>query len=57
MSRRRMQAGGVVLTATNTVIAELAQDWSTPHGVELITLLFTDVLPPVTPQTSRLAAE
>lgn len=48
MSRRRMQDAGVTLTATNTVIAELAQDWSTPEGSQLIQLLFTDVLPPVT---------
>ena len=46
-SRRRMLEGGVVLTATNTMIAELAQDWSTPHGQKLIQLLFTDVLPPI----------
>lgn len=51
MSRRRMEKAGVVLTATNTVIAELAQDWSTPHGSELIQLLFTDVLPAVQIQT------
>lgn len=44
-SRRRMERGGVVLTATNTMIAELAQDWSTPAGSQLIQLLFTDVLP------------
>lgn len=47
MSRRRMQEGGVVLTATNTVIAELAQDWSTPEGQKLIRLLFAEVLPPI----------
>ena len=47
MSRRRMQDAGVVLTATNTVIAELAQDWSTPEGQQLIQLLFTEVLPPI----------
>lgn len=45
MSRRRMERGGVVLTATNTMIAELAQDWSTPHGSQLIELLFAQVLP------------
>lgn len=45
LSRRRMAAGGVVLTATNTAIAELAQDWSTAAGSQLIQLLFTDVLP------------
>lgn len=47
MSRRRMQDAGVVLTATNTVIAELAQNWSTPEGQQLIQLLFTEVLPPI----------
>lgn len=49
MSRRRMEAAGVVLTATNTLIAELAQDWSTPAGQQLIQLLFTDVIPPIAP--------
>jgi nicotinamidase-related amidase len=44
-SRQRMREAGVVLTATNTLIAELAQDWSTPHGQELIGLLFSDVFP------------
>lgn len=44
-SQRRMENAGVVLTATNTAIAELAQDWSTPAGSQLIQLLFTDVLP------------
>ncbi|KQT52319.1 MULTISPECIES: isochorismatase family protein [unclassified Aureimonas] len=47
MSRRRMENAGVVLTATNTVIAELAQDWSSPEGGQLIQLLFEDVLPPI----------
>lgn len=47
MSRRRMERAGVVLTATNTMIAELAQDWSTPSGQQLIQLLFTDVIPPI----------
>jgi nicotinamidase-related amidase len=49
MSRRRMEKAGVVLTATNTMIAELAQDWSTPAGSQLIQLLFTDVLPGIDP--------
>jgi nicotinamidase-related amidase len=49
-SQRRMEAAGVVLTATNTVIAELAQDWSTPAGTGLIQLLFTDVLPAIAPR-------
>jgi hypothetical protein len=30
-SRRRMDRAGVWLRATNTMIAELVQDWSTPH--------------------------
>lgn len=47
MSRRRMEDAGVVLTATNTLIAELAQDWSTPEGQQLIQLLFTDVIPTI----------
>lgn len=47
MSRRRMEKAGVVLTATNTMIAELAQSWGTPEGQQLIQLLFTDVLPPI----------
>jgi nicotinamidase-related amidase len=44
-SRQRMHDAGVVLTATNTLMAEIAQDWSTPEGQLLITLLFTDVFP------------
>ena len=39
MSRRRMERAGVVLTTTNTIIAELVQDWSSPQGSELVTLL------------------
>lgn len=46
-SQRRMENAGVILTATNTMIAELAQDWSTPAGSKLIQLLFTDVIPPI----------
>ncbi len=49
-SQRRMQDAGVVLTATNTMIAELAQDWSTPEGSQLVQLLFTEVLPRIQPQ-------
>jgi nicotinamidase-related amidase len=44
-SQRRMEDAGVILTATNTAIAELAQDWSTAAGSQLIQLLFADVLP------------
>ena len=46
-ARNRMERAGVQFTATNTVIAELAQDWASPHGAPLIQLLFTDVLPVV----------
>jgi nicotinamidase-related amidase len=57
-SRKRMELAGVAFTATNTVIAELAQDWSTPHGGELIRLLFTDILPEVRPVAGdRTAAD
>ena len=44
-SRQRMHDAGVVLTVTNTLMAEIAGDWSTPAGQQLITLLFTDVFP------------
>lgn len=47
LARRRMAANGVVLTATVTIIAELAQDWSRPEGEKLKGVLFADVLPPV----------
>ena len=40
VSRRRMERAGVWLTATNTMIAELVQDWSSPQGQELVKLLF-----------------
>jgi nicotinamidase-related amidase len=48
MSRRRMERAGVVLTATNTLMAELAQDWSRPEGGQLLGILFQDVLPSIT---------
>lgn len=47
MARRRMERAGVVLTATVTVIAELAQDWSRPEGEKLKGVLFGEVLPRV----------
>ena len=47
MSRRRMENEGVVLTATNTVMAELAQDWSRPEGGQLLGILFNEVLPKI----------
>ena len=47
MSRRRMEKAGVVLTATNTIMAELAQDWSSKEGSELVSILFQDVLPSI----------
>ena len=47
MSRRRMEREGVVLTATNTLMAELAQDWSRPEGGQLLGILFNEVLPKI----------
>lgn len=47
MSRRRMEREGVVLTATNTLMAELAQDWSRPEGNQLLQILFQEVLPQI----------
>ena len=43
MARRRMENAGVVLTTTNTVVAELVQDWSSPEGSELVKLLVATV--------------
>ena len=39
MAQRRMMHGGVVLTTTNTMVAELVQNWATPAGMELVQLL------------------
>lgn len=47
MARRRMEAAGVQLTATSTLIAELAQDWSTPEGRKLGETMGSSVNPPV----------
>ena len=38
-ARRKMEANGVVLTSTNTMIAEIVQDWSRPEAPELIKLM------------------
>jgi nicotinamidase-related amidase len=53
MSRRRMEREGVVLTATNTLMAELAQDWSRPEGSQLLSILFQEVLPPIAESGSQ----
>jgi nicotinamidase-related amidase len=45
MSRRRMEKAGVVLTVTDTIMAELAQDWSTSAGQQIIQVMFQNVLP------------
>ena len=45
LARQRMHDAGVVLTATNTLIAEIAQDWSISAGQQMISLLFSDVFP------------
>ena len=39
MARRRMENAGVVLTTTNTMVAELVQNWSSPQGSELVKML------------------
>lgn len=39
LTRQRMQQAGVVLTTTNTAIAELVQDWASPAGGDLVKLL------------------
>jgi nicotinamidase-related amidase len=47
MARRRMEREGVVLTATNTLIAELAQDWSRPEGGQLLYIMLQELLPSI----------
>jgi nicotinamidase-related amidase len=42
-SRRRMERSGVWLTSTNTMIAELVQDWSTAEGQKLMPLMMAYV--------------
>lgn len=39
ISRERLKAGGVGMTVTNTMVAELVQDWSSQQGQALIPLL------------------
>ncbi|WP_069353316.1 isochorismatase family protein [Burkholderia cenocepacia] len=41
ISLRRMQQGGVTLTSTNQLIAELAGSWTTPEGGQLVQVLMT----------------
>ncbi|MCY1351304.1 putative hydrolase YcaC [compost metagenome] len=38
---RRMEKGGVTLTTTNQLIAELAGSWATPEGGQLVQVLMT----------------
>jgi nicotinamidase-related amidase len=60
MSRRRMEREGVVLTATNTLMAELAQDWSRPEGyaeVGLRTPVISTTKPNLTLQRSFAIAQ
>jgi len=54
-ARKRMELAGVAFTASNTIIAELAADWASPHGSQLIQLLFSDLLPAVQPVAQRAA--
>jgi nicotinamidase-related amidase len=49
-ARRRMERAGVVLTTTNTIIAELVQNWATPEGGTLVQYLLASspMLSPIT---------
>ena len=44
MAFRQMESGGVFLTTTNALVAELAQDWSSPGGGALIQILAQEKL-------------
>ena len=41
---RRMENEGVVLTSTNQVMSELAQDWSTTDGGKVLNVMYEEVL-------------
>jgi nicotinamidase-related amidase len=47
LARRRMERAGVILMATNTLIAEPARDWSRPEGGQLLDVMVREVLPNV----------
>jgi nicotinamidase-related amidase len=49
-ARRRMERAGVVLTATNTIVAELVQNWATPEGGILVPYLLASspIISPIT---------
>lgn len=40
---RRMERGGVTLTSTNQLIAELAGNWTTPEGGQLVQVLMASL--------------
>ncbi|HIE1843439.1 isochorismatase family protein [Pseudomonas aeruginosa] len=46
-ARLRMVQEGVTLTATNTMIAELTQDWSRPEAGKVLQIMKHEVLPQV----------
>jgi len=41
MALRRMERGGVTLTSTNQLIAELAGNWTTPEGGQLVQVIMS----------------
>lgn len=41
---RRMEREGVNLTSTVQLVAELAQNWTTPEGGQLVQIVFKDIL-------------
>jgi len=44
ISRHRLARAGVSMTVTNTIVAELVADWSTPHGMQIVEFLPTPAL-------------
>jgi nicotinamidase-related amidase len=46
MALRRMEKGGVTLTSTNQVIAELAGNWATPEGSQIVQEVVMKALQP-----------
>lgn len=42
---RRMEKAGSTLTSTSQLVAELAQNWTTPEGSKLAEIIMSDVIP------------
>jgi nicotinamidase-related amidase len=44
ISRHRLERGGVLMTVTNTIVAELVGNWGTPEGTDIVRFMPTPAL-------------